>query len=86
MKAVGVRELGAARAGTLGLAAATAAMQHATRRYAKRQLTWLRHQMPAPGAIAAGTLLPSWTVEGVPDAQLSESLKVGIFNFIRHCC
>lgn len=44
MKAVGVRELTAHLAGETTLAEATAAMQQATRNYAKRQLTWFRNQ------------------------------------------
>lgn len=45
MKAVGLRELGLALAGGIGIeeAAARAAME--TRRYAKRQGTWLRNRM-----------------------------------------
>ena len=46
MKAVGVRELGRHLAGELSLDEAVAAAQRATRNYAKRQLTWFRHQMP----------------------------------------
>ena len=46
MKAVGLRELAAAAAGQTPLPAATLAAQIATRRYAKRQLTWFRHQTP----------------------------------------
>jgi tRNA dimethylallyltransferase len=46
MKAVGVRELAAHLAGDLGLPAAVALAQQATRNYAKRQLTWLRNQTP----------------------------------------
>jgi tRNA dimethylallyltransferase len=46
MKAVGLRELAAAAAGQTPLPAATEAAQIATRRYAKRQLTWFRHQTP----------------------------------------
>ena len=45
MKSLGVRELAAVNDGTLTLAAAVAAAQAATRRYAKRQTTWFRHQM-----------------------------------------
>jgi len=45
MKAVGVRELAAHLAGEATLEAAVAAAQQETRRYAKRQLTWLRGQM-----------------------------------------
>jgi len=86
MKAIGVRELGAVLDGTSTLAQATAQMQQATRNYAKRQLTWLRHQLPPPGPIPAGTLLPAVVIERPGDAQLLESLKARIFNFIRHSC
>ena len=44
MKAVGLREL---TDPALSPAQALAAAQQATRRYAKRQLTWFRHQTPA---------------------------------------
>jgi tRNA dimethylallyltransferase len=44
MKAVGVRELAAHVLGEADLEAAIAAAQMETRRYAKRQLTWLRNQ------------------------------------------
>ena len=46
MKAVGVRELTRHLAGELDLADAVALAQQETRRYAKRQLTWFRHQTP----------------------------------------
>ncbi len=46
MKAVGVRELASYLAGDRSLAAATALAQQETRRYAKRQMTWLRNQTP----------------------------------------
>jgi len=45
MKAVGVRELAAHLRGETDLPAAIAAAQQETRRYAKRQLTWMRGQM-----------------------------------------
>jgi tRNA dimethylallyltransferase len=44
MKALGVRPLARHRAGQLSLDEAVALAQRDTRRYAKRQLTWLRHQ------------------------------------------
>ena len=53
MKAVGVRELGAHLSGELGLEAAIALGQQQTRRYAKRQMTWLRNQTPDWPRIAA---------------------------------
>lgn len=46
MKAVGVRELAAHLAGATTLEAALALAQQETRRYAKRQLTWIRNQTP----------------------------------------
>jgi len=46
MKAVGVREIGEHLAGRASLAEALARAQQQTRRYAKRQLTWLRNQTP----------------------------------------
>lgn len=45
-KALGYPELAAVVAGRLPLDAACLAAQQGTRRYAKRQLTWFRHQMP----------------------------------------
>jgi tRNA dimethylallyltransferase len=46
MKAVGLRELASHLAGERTLAGAVALAQQETRRYAKRQLTWLRNQTP----------------------------------------
>lgn len=45
-KALGYPELAAAAGGTVPLETAILAAQQATRRYAKRQLTWFRHQVP----------------------------------------
>ena len=45
MKAVGVREFAAHLRGETTLAEALAAAQQETRRYAKRQSTWMRGQM-----------------------------------------
>jgi tRNA dimethylallyltransferase len=59
MKAVGVPELLRHLAGEITLDEAVAAATQATRRYAKRQMTWFRHQM-VPDLVLA--------------AQLSESL------------
>jgi tRNA dimethylallyltransferase len=73
MKAVGVPELAAHLAGKLTREAAVAAAQQATRRYAKRQYTWFRHQMPESEAVR----------KLVIDAQFSESLLPQIFPFIR---
>jgi tRNA dimethylallyltransferase len=46
MRAIGVRELARYLDGEIGLAEAIAAIKQATRNYAKRQRTWLRHQLP----------------------------------------
>ena len=45
MKAIGVRELGDHIAGRTSLSEAIAGIKTETRRYAKRQMTWFRHQM-----------------------------------------
>jgi tRNA dimethylallyltransferase len=45
MKAIGVPELAAVLSGESDLDTAIARAKAATRRYAKRQVTWLRHQM-----------------------------------------
>ncbi len=47
MRAIGVKEAAACLAGEQSLPEAIAAGQQATRRYAKRQYTWLAHQPPA---------------------------------------
>lgn len=49
MKALGVPELRAHLQGRLDLDDAIARAQQTTRNYAKRQVTWFRHQLPAPG-------------------------------------
>jgi tRNA dimethylallyltransferase len=43
-KALGLPELLSHLRGEMPLGAAITAAQHATRRYAKRQMTWFRHQ------------------------------------------
>ena len=68
MKAVGVPELAAYLAGTTTLADSIAAAQQATRRYAKRQTTWFRHQMPEAHVIRE---------------QFSERIMDKIFPLIR---
>ena len=45
MKALGVKEILALMAGELDVIEASQAAQQATRRYAKRQMTWFRNQM-----------------------------------------
>jgi tRNA dimethylallyltransferase len=69
MKAVGVPELARHLAGEIALEEAIRLGQQATRRYAKRQYTWFRHQLPEAHRI---------------EAQFSESLLTKIFPIIRH--
>ena len=68
MKAVGVAELGRHLSGELTLDQAVALAQRSTRHYAKRQLTWFRHQLPGAEIFKA---------------QYSECLRPKIFSFIR---
>ena len=74
LKAVGLRELARHLRGEIPLEVAISDAQQASRRYAKRQMTWLRTQMPPSKE------LPTHTVP----AQYSESLVPEIFSFIRH--
>lgn len=53
-RAIGVRPLVAAALGTLSLSEAIERAQAESRQYAKRQVTWLRHQMPDWHRIAFG--------------------------------
>jgi tRNA dimethylallyltransferase len=68
MKALGVAELLAFVRGEIDRDAACRLAQAKSRRYAKRQLTWLRHQLGE---------LEAW------NEQYSESLNEKIFSFIR---
>lgn len=54
MRAVGVRELGAVIRGEMTLDQAADKARQATRNYAKRQLTWFRHQLTPDVTIARG--------------------------------
>lgn len=69
MKALGVPELAAHLRGEINRDDAVARACQATRHYAKRQLTWFRHQLENPRAVSA---------------QFSESCIPGIFANIRH--
>jgi tRNA dimethylallyltransferase len=69
LRALGVSELAQHLRGELSLTDAVAAAQQATRRYAKRQMTWFRHQLSADFSLST---------------QLSESLQGKIFANIRH--
>lgn len=60
MKAVGVRELAAHLRGETTLAEALEAARRETRRYAKRQMTWLRGQAPDWPRIEASAPQVQW--------------------------
>lgn len=60
MKAVGVRELAAHLAGHLDLPTALEAARQETRRYAKRQMTWMRGQMSDWPRITASDAEGQW--------------------------
>jgi tRNA dimethylallyltransferase len=64
MKAIGLPELFAHLRGELPLTAAVAAGQRATRHYAKRQITWLRHQ-----SAADLVLTDPWSADTLARAQ-----------------
>jgi tRNA dimethylallyltransferase len=68
MKALGLREFAAHLAGERSLDEALDEVRQATRRYAKRQMTWFRHQ-----------IIADLTVE----TQYSKSISPKIFAFIR---
>lgn len=69
MKAVGVRELASFVRGDCNLTSACERAKQASRNYAKRQMTWLRHQIRADLTVSA---------------QYSERLRPDICTFIRH--
>ncbi|NBB82490.1 MAG: tRNA (adenosine(37)-N6)-dimethylallyltransferase MiaA, partial [Alphaproteobacteria bacterium] len=76
MKALGVPELRRLVRGEIGHDAAVARAQTATRRYAKRQTTWFRHQLPAEG----GNVRYARAI----DAQYSNRLSQEILTKIRN--
>jgi tRNA dimethylallyltransferase len=61
MKAVGLRELASHLSGERTLDEAVALAQQETRRYAKRQLTWLRNQSPDWPRVKTGADMDSFT-------------------------
>ena len=73
MKVLGVPEIARFLAGEIDRDAAIAQAQQATRRYAKRQLTWFRNQVLAREAESVH----------VVDAQYSQSFKSEILSNIR---
>jgi tRNA dimethylallyltransferase len=74
LKAVGVAELAAYLEGRVSFDDALALAKQSTRRLAKHQTTWFRHQPLANRVLQVGEF---------DFAQFSESLKGRIFNFIR---
>jgi tRNA dimethylallyltransferase len=68
MKAVGVKELAAHLRGETGLEEACNAARKATRNFAKRQWTWLRHQLDSDEQVSE---------------QYSERISPRLFSFIR---
>ncbi|HYG28196.1 MAG TPA: tRNA (adenosine(37)-N6)-dimethylallyltransferase MiaA [Caulobacteraceae bacterium] len=60
MKAVGVREFASHLRGETTLPEAIAAAQRETRRYAKRQMTWLRNQTPKWPRLTATDASEQW--------------------------
>ncbi len=76
MKSLGVPELAAHLRGELDLETAILQVEQATRRYAKRQMTWLRTQAPRD-------LRPNDPTPIVINEQYSESTDGNIVNFIR---
>lgn len=69
MKAVGVRQLAAVLRGKEDLDGAVSAAKKASRNYAKRQMTWIRHQL---------------TGDFVVNEQYSERFRGKILSNIRH--
>jgi len=59
MRALGVRELAACLRGVQGLDQAAAQARTATRRYAKRQMTWIRNRMPAAAVLPEDAPFPA---------------------------
>jgi tRNA dimethylallyltransferase len=73
MKAVGVRELAAHLRGGIGLDEAAALARQETRRYAKRQLTWLRNQTPEWPRITETDPEAAWGQFLAPDLTLTRA-------------
>ena len=65
MDAVGYREMASHVAGDIALDEAAARIGRATRRYAKRQRTWFRHQLDAGALLVDGTVPLAEQVETV---------------------
>jgi tRNA dimethylallyltransferase len=83
MKALGVPELAAHLRGEISLNQAINRAQGSTRRYAKRQLTWLRTQGPKDlGEGGTPARNGNKTAQTIIESQFSESLCAKIFNII----
>ncbi|MGH6979921.1 MAG: tRNA (adenosine(37)-N6)-dimethylallyltransferase MiaA [Stellaceae bacterium] len=74
MRALGVSNLIGWLVGQTSREVAVAAAQQATRNYAKRQITWFKHQLPEAEVLRKLVL----------ETQFSERLLPEIFAFIRH--
>lgn len=75
MKALGVPELLAHLRGEVTLAEATARAQQMTRNYAKRQLTWFRHQLAAARRVDPGAWAHHSTVEQLYESVMADMKK-----------
>lgn len=73
MNATGYPEIAAALAGEIGIREAAAGIRAATRRYARRQRTWLRTQLPADAVRLDGTRPREELVEEVVRIWRGES-------------
>ena len=76
-KAIGFSELAAHLTGGVSLSEAIEAGKGATRRYAKRQVTWFRHQIPTVGGAVHG----SYAIE----EKYSKRMLSDILSKIRNC-
>jgi tRNA dimethylallyltransferase len=74
MSGTGYREIAAHLRGEATLEEAMDRIRHNTRRYARRQVTWFRHQLPE-GAVHVDALLP---VEEQVDAVLEVVERAGL--------
>ncbi|MBP2292111.1 tRNA (adenosine(37)-N6)-dimethylallyltransferase MiaA [Azospirillum rugosum] len=84
MKALGVPELRRYLQNELSLDEAIALAQQSTRRYAKRQVTWFRHQLVArPPDPAGGTVHGSHTVNSLYSGSLSEAILTYLETTLR---
>ncbi|WP_114395439.1 tRNA (adenosine(37)-N6)-dimethylallyltransferase MiaA [Oleisolibacter albus] len=76
MKALGVPELRGLLQGRLDLATATATAQQMTRNYAKRQVTWFRHQLVAAHRVDPADLSASAGLEKFYDQIMAGMTQI----------